>query len=200
MEIRFQNKLKFHQHYFERMIEDQNNSFKLQLNKVNEELKQAKNTIADLKGQLKVAQKDNKSRDPQSHNIKIASTQTIANEKLAKVPTHSLITDPVNTQSADTKDNSSISWKYRNLLLCLRAIRFIRTYTTFQRILIHPICYQNHSTQKAKSNCKTEMLHQHHLFSHTRNSKTFRKQLTTILKNKNLANNIILPAHYTIPI
>ena len=70
------------------MIEDQNNSFKLQLNKINEELKQAKNTIADLKGQLKVAHKDNKSKDPQSHNIKIASTQTIANEKLAKVPTH----------------------------------------------------------------------------------------------------------------
>ena len=108
MEIRFQSKLKFQQHYFERMIEDQNNSFKLQLNKINEELKQAKNTIADLKGQLKVAQKDNKSKDPQSHNIKIASTQTIANEKLAKVPTHSLITDPVNTQSADTKDISSM--------------------------------------------------------------------------------------------
>ena len=61
---RSQNKLKFQQHYFERMIEDQNNSFKLQLNKINEELKQAKNTIADLKGQLKVTQKDNKSKDP----------------------------------------------------------------------------------------------------------------------------------------
>ena len=107
MEMRFQNKLKFQQHYFERMIEDQNNSFKLQLNKINEKLKQAKNTIADLKGQLKVAQKDNKSKDPQSHNLKIASTQTISNEKLVKVPTHSLITDPVNTQSADTKDNNS---------------------------------------------------------------------------------------------
>ena len=46
------------------MIEDQNNSFKLQLNKINEELKQAKSTIADLKGQLKVAQKDNKSKFP----------------------------------------------------------------------------------------------------------------------------------------
>ena len=57
MEIRFRNKLKF-QHYFERMIEDQNNSFKLQLNKINEELKHAKSTIADLKGQLKVAQKN----------------------------------------------------------------------------------------------------------------------------------------------
>ena len=84
MEIRFQNKLKFQQHYFERMIEDQNNSFKLQLNKINEELKQAKNTIADLKGQLKVAQKENKSKDPQPHNIKIASTQTIANESSQK--------------------------------------------------------------------------------------------------------------------
>ena len=40
MEMRFQNKLKFQQHYFERMIEDQNNSFKLQLNKINEESKQ----------------------------------------------------------------------------------------------------------------------------------------------------------------
>ena len=40
MEMRFQNKLKFQQHYFERMIEDQNNSFKLQLNKINEEPKQ----------------------------------------------------------------------------------------------------------------------------------------------------------------
>ena len=64
MEMRFQNKLKFQQHYFERMIEDQNNSFKLQLNKINEELKQAKNTVADLKGQLKVSQKDNKTKDP----------------------------------------------------------------------------------------------------------------------------------------
>ena len=53
----------FSQHYFEKMIEDQNNSFKLQLNKINEELEQAKNTIADLKGQLKVAHKDNKSKD-----------------------------------------------------------------------------------------------------------------------------------------
>ena len=108
MEMRFQNKLKFQQHYFERIIEDQNNSFKLQLNKINEELKQAKNTVADLKRQLKVAQKDNKSKDPQSDNIKIASTQTISNEKLVKVPTQSLITDPVNTQSADTKDISSM--------------------------------------------------------------------------------------------
>ena len=64
MEMRFQNKLKFQQHYFERMIEDQNNSFKLQLNEINEKLKQAKNTIADLKGQLKVAQKDNKVKTP----------------------------------------------------------------------------------------------------------------------------------------
>ena len=48
------------------------------MNKINEELKQAKNTIAHLKGQLKVAQKDIKSKDPQSHkplqqNLEIVS-------------------------------------------------------------------------------------------------------------------------------
>ena len=196
MEMRFQNKLKFQQHYFERMIEDQSNSFKLQLNKINEELKQAKNTTADLKGQLKVAQKDNKSKDPHSHNIKIASTQTISNEKLVKVPTHSLITDPVNTQSADTKDNSSMEIPKSSVVPKNNNI-YTHLYNIPEDINSSDLL-PNHSTQKAKSNCKTKTLHQHNLFSHTRNSKTFRMQLTIILKNKNLANNIFLPAHYTI--
>ena len=58
IEKRFQNRLKLQRQIFEEMIEEQSTYFKLQLKTISEELKQAKDIISDLKGQLRQVQKD----------------------------------------------------------------------------------------------------------------------------------------------
>ena len=74
---------------------------------MSEELKQAKNIISDLKGQLRQVQKDvnDKITDPCHHSTKSMSSQTIANDKLNEKPTQLLTDNLINTQIVETKDD-----------------------------------------------------------------------------------------------
>ena len=104
---RFQNRLKLQRQIFEEMIEEQSNYFKPQLKAMNEELKQTKDIISDLKGQLRQVQKDinDNIKDPRHHSSKSVSSQTIANDKLNEKPTHLLTDNLINTQIVETKDD-----------------------------------------------------------------------------------------------
>ena len=76
IEKRFQNRLKLQRQIFEEMIEEQSTYFKLQLKTISEELKQAKDIISDLKGQLRQVQKDvnDNIKDPRHHSTKSVSS------------------------------------------------------------------------------------------------------------------------------
>ena len=62
------------------MIEEQSTYFKLQLKTISEELKQAKDIISDLKGQLRQVQKDvnDNIKDPRQHK-QLPMTNVIKN-------------------------------------------------------------------------------------------------------------------------
>ena len=53
IEKRFQNRLKLQRQIFEEMSEEQSTYFKLQLKRMSEELKEAKEIISDLKVYMK---------------------------------------------------------------------------------------------------------------------------------------------------
>ena len=107
IEKRFQNRLKLQRQIFEEMIEEQSTYFKLQLKTISEELKQAKDVISDLKGQLRQVQKDvnDNIKDPRHHSTKSVSAQTITNDKRNKKPTQLLTDNLINTQIVETKDD-----------------------------------------------------------------------------------------------
>ena len=83
------------------------NRVKLQLKTMNEELKQAKDIISDLKGQLRQVQKDvnDNIKDPRHYSTKSVSSQKIANDKLIEKPTQLLTDNLMNTQIVETKDD-----------------------------------------------------------------------------------------------
>ena len=89
------------------MIEEQSTYFKLQLKTISEELKQAKDIISDLKGQLRQVQKDvnDNIKDPRHHSTKSVSSQTITNNILDKKPTQLLTDNLINTQIVETIDD-----------------------------------------------------------------------------------------------
>ena len=89
------------------MIEEQSTYFKLQFKTISEELKQAKDIISDLKGQLRQVQKDvnDSIKDPRHHSTKSVSSQTITNDKLNEKPTQLLTDNLINTQIVETKDD-----------------------------------------------------------------------------------------------
>ena len=74
---------------------------------ISEELKQAKDIISDLKGQLRQVQKDvnDNIKDPRHHSIKSVSSQTITNNKLNEKPIQLLTDNLINTQIVETKDD-----------------------------------------------------------------------------------------------
>ena len=60
IEVKFQNKLKQQQEYFDKLIQDQDNFYNSQIKEIKQELSKTKDTVRDLKSQLKNIQKNNK--------------------------------------------------------------------------------------------------------------------------------------------
>ena len=151
IEKRFQNRLKLQRQIFEEIIEEQSTYFKLQLKTISEELKQAKDIISDLQGQLRQVQKDvnDNIKEPRHHSTKLVSSQTITNDKLNKKPTQVLTDNLINTQIIETKDDCVTD--IPNLLL-LRSPVIISThiYVIFLKALIS----QSHSALKTKNRLK----------------------------------------------
>ena len=97
IEVKFQNKLKQQQEYFEKLIQDQDNFYNSQIKEIKQELSKTKDTVRDLKSQLKNIQKNNKKENDIELSPDMKALDSSLKLNLNHEPNESHIKNPLNT-------------------------------------------------------------------------------------------------------